>query len=187
MQITNAKDYLKRPYARVIVQENEGGFYTEILEFRGCYSSGETREEALDNLEEAAELWLEAEIEDGHNIPEPFSEQEYSGKFPLRMPKDLHKQVASLAYRQGTSLNQYIVAAIAARTGADDLGNRITDKIIQRQFVFNIVDFKVASTEPDVYVGGEEPLRISKFQKSNSLRVVASTGEQFYPNLLGGK
>jgi len=141
-----AKDYLKMPYGRVVVPENEGGFYGEILEFPGCYSSGDTPAEAYQNLEEAAELWLEAELEDGHTIPHPFSEEEYSGKFPLRMPKDLHRQAAIMARRKGGSLNQYIVTAVAARVGADDTGERIADRIMQGIFRFSCGYSNVAST-----------------------------------------
>jgi predicted RNase H-like HicB family nuclease len=37
---------------------------------RACYSWGYTYEEALTNIQEAAELWLETPAEDGEPIPE---------------------------------------------------------------------------------------------------------------------
>ena len=37
----------------------EGGFWAEIPAFSGCVSEGETLEETLFNIKEAAEGWLE--------------------------------------------------------------------------------------------------------------------------------
>jgi antitoxin HicB len=40
--------------------ESVGGYSVSVPALPGCYSQGETREEALGNIREAAELWLEA-------------------------------------------------------------------------------------------------------------------------------
>ena len=39
--------------------ESEGGYSASVPALPGCSSQGETREEALENIREAAELWLE--------------------------------------------------------------------------------------------------------------------------------
>jgi len=39
--------------------ESVGGYSASVPALPGCYSQGETREEALENIREAAELWLE--------------------------------------------------------------------------------------------------------------------------------
>jgi predicted RNase H-like HicB family nuclease len=39
--------------------ESAGGYSVSVPAFPGCHSEGETREEALENICEAAELWLE--------------------------------------------------------------------------------------------------------------------------------
>jgi predicted RNase H-like HicB family nuclease len=45
---------------RVLVRpEAVGGYSVCVPALPGCYSQGETREEALENIREAAELWLE--------------------------------------------------------------------------------------------------------------------------------
>ena len=45
---------------KVLVRpESVGGFSVSVPSLPGCYSQGETREEALVNIREAAELWLE--------------------------------------------------------------------------------------------------------------------------------
>lgn len=47
----------------VLVPSDEGGFTASVPSLPGCVSEGETREEALANIREAIELWLEP-IED---------------------------------------------------------------------------------------------------------------------------
>ncbi len=45
---------------RVVVHSaEEGGFWAEVPALPGCVSQGETLEETLDNIREAAEGWLE--------------------------------------------------------------------------------------------------------------------------------
>ncbi len=40
-------------------RERVGGYSVSVPALPGCYSEGETREEALANIREAAQLWLE--------------------------------------------------------------------------------------------------------------------------------
>lgn len=45
---------------KVLVQAEEvGGYSVSIPALPGCYSQGDTFDEALSNIREAAELWLE--------------------------------------------------------------------------------------------------------------------------------
>jgi len=45
----------------LIHAESVGGYSVSVPALPGCHSQGETREEALTNIREAAELWLEVE------------------------------------------------------------------------------------------------------------------------------
>ncbi len=45
--------------ASVVVEKDEHGFYTWCPELRGCQSQGDTLEEAIANIKEAIELYLE--------------------------------------------------------------------------------------------------------------------------------
>jgi predicted RNase H-like HicB family nuclease len=47
----------------LIRPEAVGGYSVSVPALPGCYSEGDTREEALANIREAAELWLEATTE----------------------------------------------------------------------------------------------------------------------------
>ena len=46
-------------YNAVFTPETEGGFSVMVPSLRGCYSQGETLEEAVKNIQEAIELYLE--------------------------------------------------------------------------------------------------------------------------------
>ena len=46
-------------------------FVIEVPELPGCISHGETEFEALNNIREAQELWIETAKEFGDYIPEP--------------------------------------------------------------------------------------------------------------------
>ncbi len=43
--------------------ETVGGYSVSVPALPGCFSQGETRDEALANIREAAELWLEVAAE----------------------------------------------------------------------------------------------------------------------------
>lgn len=117
VKAATAAEYLARPYARVLVPDDDGTYRAEILEFPGCLAEGDTAAEALAALEAAAESWLDAAIEMESQIPDPMEECDYSGKTVLRMPKSLHRKAALAADRDGVSLNQFIVTSLAEQVG----------------------------------------------------------------------
>lgn len=53
----------------VLEEETEGGYSVHVPGLPGCASQGETVEEALSNIREAIELYLETLKEDGLPIP----------------------------------------------------------------------------------------------------------------------
>lgn len=62
--------YLSLKYAISFYPESEG--YTAIIkDLPGCMSVGETLSEAMDNIQEARELWVEIAYECGDEIPLP--------------------------------------------------------------------------------------------------------------------
>ncbi len=55
---------------RVILEPNESGGYTVTVPLLpGCISEGDTKEEALANIKEAIELYMESLEADGEPIP----------------------------------------------------------------------------------------------------------------------
>lgn len=103
-------DYMKKAYRMEIVEDkDEGGFIVTYPDLPGCISCGETIESAVVNAVDAKKAWLEAAIEEGIEINEPDSLDDYSGQFKLRIPKSLHKSLAEHSQREGISMNQYCV------------------------------------------------------------------------------
>lgn len=127
-KMKTVEDYLAAPYSRVFIPEDEG-YSASVLEFPGCYSFGDTLAEAAANLEEVAKSWLETTIYQGHPIPEPIAEQEYSGRIALRLPKGLHQRAAQMAERDQTSLNTLIVSAVAEKVGAAETRTKMAELI----------------------------------------------------------
>ena len=116
MQSMKVNEYMKLPYTRLIQEMNdESGhyFYGRIMELGGCQSTGDTPEELFRNLDEASEGYLEAMLENGLSIPLPETEEKYSGKFVVRLPKSLHQRLAMEADREGVSLNQLALYKLA--------------------------------------------------------------------------
>ena len=116
-------------YARVLIPDPDGGYTAEILEFPGCFAEGDTPAEAIARVNEAAKSWIAAAREAGQQIPEPHDARGFSGNVALRMPKGLHKRAARMAERDRTSMNQWLVSAIAERVGAKELHSRLVEDI----------------------------------------------------------
>lgn len=56
----------------VIIEEDERGGYVAVCPaFEGCYTQGDTVEEALANIREAIELCLEELRAEGREVPPP--------------------------------------------------------------------------------------------------------------------
>jgi predicted RNase H-like HicB family nuclease len=51
------------------VEPDDGRFYAEAPALPGCHSWGHTYEEALQNIKEAVELWIEVMRDAGEPIP----------------------------------------------------------------------------------------------------------------------
>ena len=47
----------------VLEPQEEGGYFVHVPSLKGCYSQGETKKEALRNIKEAIELYLDTKEE----------------------------------------------------------------------------------------------------------------------------
>ena len=57
----------------VIIPGEDGFFVAEIPILPGCISQGRTKQEALANIKEAAELCLESMEEEGWTLPKEYA------------------------------------------------------------------------------------------------------------------
>ena len=108
-------ELLRRPYRMVVRGEPEEGYLAEAPELPGCFTAGETPEEAMEMLRDAMAGWFAASLDLGLPIPEPTSASldRYNGRILLRISPYLHRRLAEQAQEQGVSLNQWIVTRLA--------------------------------------------------------------------------
>lgn len=161
-----AEEYLKEPYSRVLIPDESGTFFAEMLEFPGCVSQGATVEEAFKNLEEVAKSWIDAALDQGQEIPSASLSQKFSGKLVIRLPRGLHRRAAQMAERDRTSLNQFFATSIAERLGADDLYNRMVQKL--RQTSINFIQMSIANTSTQLIPpSNKDPLVLASSEITN--------------------
>jgi predicted HicB family RNase H-like nuclease len=124
--------YLSLPYRVEIVpipEEEGGGFLARLPQFGelGIIGDGDTVEEALSDLAESKKIRFQSYLNEGIDIPEPDQGAvEYSGRFLIRLPKYLHRQLAEAAQANGVSLNQYACTLLAMHYQEDRLSGILT-------------------------------------------------------------
>jgi predicted HicB family RNase H-like nuclease len=84
-------------------------FVATVVEFPSLSWIAETREGALDGLTSMIEKVLQDMLTEGEEIPAPWDERTFSGKFNLRLGPDLHKKVALEAAERHESMNTYVL------------------------------------------------------------------------------
>lgn len=104
--------YLSLKYPIELVETDEG-FVATHLDLPGCASFGDTAAEAVESLNEVRKLWLQGQVEANGSAPEPRPEEEFSGRFVVRLPKWLHRMLDAEAKRQDCSLNTYVVSVLS--------------------------------------------------------------------------
>ena len=91
-------------------REEGGGFLVTVPDLPGCMADGETIEAAIAEAHDAFKAWAMAEQEDSGELPAP---RTYSGQFVQRIPKSLHRRLATRAAAEGVSLNQLAATYLA--------------------------------------------------------------------------
>ncbi len=56
-------------YTVILEKGQESGYVAHVPALRGCVSQGDSREQALANVKEAIEVYIEALLEDGIPVP----------------------------------------------------------------------------------------------------------------------
>ena len=100
--------------------EMGGCYIAEVEELPGCIADGETPQEALNNVDEAINLWIEVQQKSGRSVPAPKvyeNKKEYNGKISLRTSKTLHETLVKIAETEGVSLNSFINDVLSERVG----------------------------------------------------------------------
>lgn len=119
------KFYLNLRYPITIHPDPDGGYVAEIEELPGCMTQAETLDEVFKAIEDARQVWIQGTYEMGQDIPLPKDMEGYSGKFIVRIPRSLHRNLVRAAKREGVSLNQYIASLLAAGVQWDTIPSQV--------------------------------------------------------------
>lgn len=111
----DAETFMNKNYRVALQYDPDGYWIAEHPELPGCKADGETAQEALSSLDISRELWIESRQATGLEIPEPQEAPQYSGRFVLRIPKSLHRELANEAEAEGVSLNSFVSNVLASR------------------------------------------------------------------------
>lgn len=76
---------------------------------------GDDEAKVYKELCQAVDEWIRIHEEDGEPLPPATAGREYSGKFVVRVGKELHKELAVQAMYEGQSLNSYCVKVLRER------------------------------------------------------------------------
>lgn len=111
--MSKLEEYIKKEYPYIIEKlspADGGGYFITYPDLPGCMSDGDTIEEAIIMGEDARKCWIETAIDEGKEIPEPYSHlNSYKGRITVRVPKSMHKELIKEAQEEGISLNQYLI------------------------------------------------------------------------------
>jgi len=106
--------HLSARYPRVIEWSETDGCYVGSappLVGQCCHGPTETKVAAL--LAAIVEDLVEDVLDGKMPAPKGETTRSYSGKFVVRMPKELHKKLALQAMARGQSLNQFVAEALS--------------------------------------------------------------------------
>ena len=91
---------------RVTWSEDDHEYVGLCAEFPGLSWLALTPEAALKGMRKVVAEVVEDMRENGEPIPEPIATREYSGNFVVRVPPDVHRNLAIKAAEAGVSLNR---------------------------------------------------------------------------------
>ena len=114
-------------YLKIVEWSDEDRCYVGAcpgLMLGGIHGDNETK--VYGELCQAVEEWIAIHAQDGVPLPPPTAGKEYSGKFVVRVGRELHRELAIHALREGMSLNTYCARVLRegrASYGSDALAS----------------------------------------------------------------
>lgn len=101
---------------RVAWSSEDDEFVATVAEFASLSWLAPSQVQALEGLQILLTEVIADMVEQGEDVPEPFSERSYSGKFNLRLGETLHRDVALRAAEENLSINQWVVRKLLANS-----------------------------------------------------------------------
>ena len=98
---------------RVAWSEEDEAFVARVTEFPSLSAHGDTKGEALEEMRFVLGAVIEELEGEGAPVSPPLGARDYSGRFNVRVPKGLHRELVMEAERQGVSLNSLVMTKLA--------------------------------------------------------------------------
>ena len=98
---------------RVTWSEDDNEYVGLCAEFPSLSWLAETQEKALRGIRKIVAEVIADMGENSEKIPEPIACKRYSGKFMIRIPPHVHRQLAIQAAESGVSLNRIASAKLS--------------------------------------------------------------------------
>ncbi len=97
---------------RVEWSEVDEAHLARCLEFPSLTAHGDSPEKALTEIKSVVTesiRWMEEAAEP---VPEPYGMKQFKGNLTLRIPPEVHRELAIRSAEEGVSVNQYILSRI---------------------------------------------------------------------------
>ncbi len=98
---------------RVMWSEEDQEFVGLCAEFPSLSWLASTPEKALKGIGRVVKDCIEDMVQNSEDVPSPISLRQYSGKFMVRVPPEVHRHLAIEAAESGISLNRIASAKLA--------------------------------------------------------------------------
>jgi len=93
---------------RVTWSEEDQEFVGLCAEFPSLSWLDKDQDQAFKGIRELVKEVISDMGKNGEKIPEPIAKKEYSGKFQVRIPKSVHRDLAIKAAEENISLNRLV-------------------------------------------------------------------------------
>lgn len=98
---------------RVTWSEDDAEYVGLCAEFPSLSWLAQTPESALKGIRKLVREVIADMLNSGESVPEPIAAKHFSGKFMVRVPPDVHRQLAIQAAEAGVSLNRLASAKLS--------------------------------------------------------------------------
>lgn len=99
---------------RVLWSEEDQEYVGLVAEFPSLSWLGKTQEDAFKGIRRLTKEIVTDMRKQGEIPPEPLTIKNYSGKFMVRVPPDVHRRLVIEAHEANVSLNRIVSAKLAS-------------------------------------------------------------------------
>jgi len=98
---------------RIAWSQEDGVFVARCVEFPGLDAHGRSQAEALRQIKTAVAEALKWLSDEKRDAPEPLGSKKFRGHLTLRVPPEVHRELAIKAAEEKVSINQLILSKIS--------------------------------------------------------------------------